>query len=79
MIISTETVKRVTSQSQSKVLTISVAIVRSHFLSNSYMFEDSKCYVPSFTKQFNIVIAIMLCTTIQGRGGLAQRPEGDGA
>lgn len=54
------------------VLTISVAIMCSHFLSNSYMLEDSKRDVSPFPKQFNIVVTIMLRTTIQGTGKISK-------
>ena len=40
--------------------TVSVAIVRCHFLSDAYVLDDPKRDVSPFAKQFNIVVTIML-------------------
>ena len=48
------------------MLTVPVAIVRSHFLSDADMLDDPKSNVPAFAKEFNIVVAVVLEIRIEG-------------
>lgn len=60
------------SQSRQRGLTISIAIVRSHFLSDTYMLDDTKCNIPPFTEQFDVVVTIMLRGTMGKRRARAR-------